>query len=189
MKGHIFNLLETFIEEAAGMEGLEKILAKCSFDTSASFIRTENYPDVMLAELVEHATQHIGISIDEAHFAFGKWLFPRLMNLVPKSFSNFIHPAPFLATLDHIHKVELKKLYPDATPPFFEYQHLGGSDGKVTYESERRMFVLVEGVLQGVAEFFNVDINTEFEPIGSSNPNRAIYTIHYSEPYTAKIPA
>ncbi|WP_440906390.1 heme NO-binding domain-containing protein (plasmid) [Catenovulum sp. SX2] len=164
MKGHIFNLLEEFIEEASDETTLFKILDACSFDTSKSFVRTENYPDEQLFELVGHAVNALGITPDQAQFAFGEWIFPRLASLVPKNMTTYAHPGKFLETVDHIHKVELKKLYPDATPPSFDYKAISDTQAELVYTSERNLVKLVEGVLQGVAKYFSTQIEVETIP-------------------------
>ena len=189
MKGHIFNLLETFIEESAGIELLEDILSKCSFDTSVGFIRTENYSDAKLEELVFHATQALDISVEQAHFAFGEWIFPRLAKLVPDQYTEFTHPAPLLAKLDYIHKVELKKLYPDATPPFFDYYHIDEFHGQIKYQSKRKMFDLVEGVLQGVSKYYGVAISTQLQKSYKGDGCCAMFHLTYSKAYLEKLRA
>lgn len=158
MKGHIFNLLEDFIGEVAGVDKLYEILDECSFDTSSRFVRTENYPDEQLLEIVDRTVKKLGLTHEQAHFAFGKWLYPRLITLLPAEFTSFPHPAYVLKKLDDLHKIELKKLYPDAVPPTFEYHALSSTTAELIYRSGRRMFTLVEGTLQGMAEHYNVAI-------------------------------
>ncbi len=189
MKGHIFNLLETFIEETAGLDVLEQVLDSCSFDTSVGFIRTENYPDEMLEELVLHATEALNISIEQAHFAFGEWIFPQLAKLVPEQYTQFSHPVPMLAKLDYIHKVELKKLYPDATPPFFDYYQIDEFHGQIKYQSKRKMFDLVKGVLQGVAKYYGVEIETDLQKNYKCDESCGMFHLTFSQAYLQKLSA
>ncbi len=181
MKGHIFNLLEEFIEESAGLGMLQKILDRCSFDTSVGFVRTESYPDEVLIEVVSIASDMLGLTVEEAQFAFGEWIFPKLVDLIPQSYSEFEHPSAFLATVDHIHKVELKKLYPDAIPPVFSYKDIDNSHALLTYNSQRKMFPLVDGVLQGVAKHYKVGISTSIDIGIDGDDSVAHYNLTYSE--------
>lgn len=182
MKGHIFNLLEDFISEIAGDEKLYAILDQCSFDTSKSFVRTENYPDEMLLELVDHAVATLGITVAQAHFAFGEWLYPKLSKLVPASMTDFSHPAPVLIRLDDIHKVELKKLYPDATPPTFSYISIDNQHAHLVYHSPRRMFDLVAGVLQGMAKHYKVGIDIQLVTPYHGDDDSACFNLRYAKP-------
>lgn len=182
MKGHIFNLLEDFIGEVAGEEKLYEILDECSFDTQSRFVRTENYPDEQLLEIVDRTVAKLGLSTEKAHFAFGKWLYPRLISLLPAEFTDYPHPAFVLKNLDDLHKIELKKLYPDAIPPTFSYVTLNETKAELVYHSKRRMFTLVEGTLQGMAQYYNVDIASTTTPNYNGDENTAKFTLQYSKP-------
>ncbi|WMN60599.1 heme NO-binding domain-containing protein [Pseudoalteromonas xiamenensis] len=182
MKGHIFNLLEAFIEEIAGQEQLFDILDACSFDTESRFVRTENYPDEQLLEIVDHAVSALGISHEQAHYAFGKWLYARLITLLPPEFTDFPHPAPILKKLDDLHKVELKKLYPDAIPPSFDYIQHSPTQADLIYCSSRRMFTLVEGTLQGMAEHYGVGVTCKLVTPWEGDENKAKFELTFATP-------
>lgn len=181
MKGHIFNLLEDFIISLVGDEKLYEILDKCSFDTSTAFVRTENYPDEQLLEIVNHTVNLLGIDIETAQFEFGKWLYPKLIELVPKELTNFSHPEWVLFHLDDIHKVELTKLYPDATPPTFQYFKRSPVEADLIYHSPRKMFCLVEGVLAGMAAHYQVGITCTVTTPFENNPNQGAFHITYTQ--------
>ncbi|ESP94569.1 MULTISPECIES: heme NO-binding domain-containing protein [Pseudoalteromonas] len=181
MKGHIFILLEEFVSEVAGEALLYDALEACSFDTSTGFVRTENYPDEQLIELVDTVIKKAGISLEKAHFDFGKWLYPRLSGLLPKQFTDYAHPAYVLKQLDDLHHVELKKLYPDAQPPKFQYCALSPIEANLIYTSPRRMFDLVEGVLAGMAQFYGVPLHVTKQTGWQDNQNCAKYTIVYAK--------
>ncbi|OCQ22147.1 hypothetical protein A7985_10180 [Pseudoalteromonas luteoviolacea] len=181
MKGHIFMLLEDFISEVAGDEVLYEALEECSFDSSKGFVRTENYPDEQLVELVNIVVGKMGISISEAHFSFGQWLYPKLSNLLPSQFTQYPHPAHVLKQLDDLHHVELKKLYPDAQPPAFQYNVTGPYTAQLIYTSPRRLFDLVKGVLAGMSSYYAVNIEVEVQHNWQGNNNCANFLLKYSE--------
>lgn len=169
MKGHIFNLLEDFLIEQGGIYLYEQVITLCQFDSHVGFIRTEIYPDEQLYEMVGLAAEKLGIEPSQATHAFGKWVMPHLAALVPPSMLDHPHPRDFLHTLDHIHQVELKKLYPDATPPKFHYEDINDETGVLSYQSPRQLFDLVEGVLEGVSDFFHTEMQIERRlPVGRS---------------------
>ncbi|MBQ4875749.1 heme NO-binding domain-containing protein [Pseudoalteromonas luteoviolacea] len=180
MKGHIFMLLEEFVTEVASEEVLYDAFEDCSFDTNTAFVRTENYPDEHLIELVDIVINKIGITLAQAHFSFGKWLYPRLSGLLPKHFTDYTHPAYVLQQLDDLHHIELKKLYLDALPPKFQYNTLSLFEAQLIYTSSRRMFDLVEGVLAGMAEYYGVQITVTKQLNWHENPNSAKYLITYA---------
>lgn len=158
MKGHIFNLLEEFLIEIAGAEAYEAIYQDANFESEGVFVTTGNYPDADLIALVNQAIAKLGITTAQAHEAFGKWMFPHLTKLVPAEVVEVEHPKQFLMRLNAIHEVELKKLWPDARPPAFNCEDTGDRTMTFVYDSPRQMFDLVEGVLQGVRDYYKVNM-------------------------------
>ncbi len=161
MKGHIFNLLEQFIEETAGADVMDEIYAACSFTSDGVFVRPGSYPDEDLAEIVEQAVARLGITVPQAHHAFGQWIFPHLADLVPPDAVKRDHPKEVLMDLDRIHEIELKKLWPDAKPPTFRCEDTGPDTMRIVYDSPRQMFDLLEGVLGSVERHYGLAISFE----------------------------
>lgn len=180
MKGHIFNLFEDFIIDQAGLGFYQDLLSCCSFPTDEGFIRTENYPDEKLYELIGLAVDKTGITLREACLSFGEWLLPRLAMLVPKEMMDHDHPRAFLKTVDYIHRVELKKLYPDALPPQFTYNDISEHEGVLIYHSRRKLYDLVEGVLQGVASFYGKTIIVMPKLVTEGDVESMYFHISYS---------
>lgn len=161
VKGHIFNLLEQFIEETAGAETTDEILQSCQFSGDGVFVRPGNYPDEDLAEIVTHTVDRLGITTPDAHRAFGNWMFPHLAELVPAELTDRDHPKQFLMELNRVHEVELKKLWPDAKPPLFHCEDTGPTTMRIRYDSPRQMFDLLEGVLASIEQHYGVGITYE----------------------------
>ncbi len=181
MKGHIFSLLEEFIIEISDEKSLFEILDNCSFDTSSSFVRALKYPDEDLFEMVSHTIAKLGITLEEAQYEFGKWLYTRLITILPREFTDYDHPAFVLSRLDNLHKVELTKLYPDATPPSFIYTEVNKREGILDYHSDRKMFSLVEGVLQGMADYYQVEIESKTILNWQDDHSKARFLLTYSK--------
>ncbi|MFK7844000.1 MAG: heme NO-binding domain-containing protein [Rhodothermales bacterium] len=171
MKGHIFNLLEDFITEIAGFDAYEEILNKCQLISGEGFISPATYPDEDLVEIVAKTVEHLGITVEIAHFEFGKWIFAHLIELIPEEFTQVDHPITLLETLDHIHQVELKKLYPDADPPRFRCEKKDAQTALFYYDSLRELKHLVDGVLLGMGTFFKYDITYTREAIPGERGN------------------
>lgn len=168
MKGHIFNLLEKFIIEVSDEMIYEEILDSCNFITQEPFVRPGTYPDEDLNELVEKTVERLGLTPKDAHFAFGKWVFPHLVKIAPPEALNHDNPKDLLLALDHIHTVELKKVIPDAQPPRFYCTDTGPDSLDMIYSSARGMFDLVDGVLASVEEYYSTKIEyiKEFDHSG-----------------------
>lgn len=158
MKGHIFNLLEQFIVEVSSEETYEEILESCEFITQEPFVRPGSYPDEDLAEIVNKTVEKLGISLKDAHYGFGKWIFPHLMKMAPPEVLNYQTPKEILLALDYIHMVEVKKVIPDAEPPRFYCTDTGPNTLDMVYSSPRGMFDIVDGVLASLEEYYSAKI-------------------------------
>ncbi|WP_366525043.1 heme NO-binding domain-containing protein [uncultured Shewanella sp.] len=129
--------------------------------TTEPFIRSGTYPDEDLIELVNQTCKKLNLSPKDAHFSFGKWIFPHLTKIAPPEVTTFKHPKKLFLRLDHIHRVELKKIWPDAEPPRFQCIDTGPNSVTMTYDSIREMADLVEGVIESVAMNYQTAIQFE----------------------------
>ncbi len=177
MKGHIFNLLEKFIIEITDENAYETIMANCNLLTKGPFIRPGKYPDEDLAEIVDKTVKHLGITVAEAHYAFGKWIFPHLLLISAPEVREIRNPKELFLRLDYIHRVELKKLWPDAEPPAFHCEDTGKDKLRMVYDSRREMFDLVDGVIASVADYYHVDISFTKLMIKKENYNICQYDL------------
>lgn len=158
MKGIIFNLLEKFITQNWGEEQYDEILGECSLQTKEPFVGPGTYPDEDLVAIVTKAVEKLAVPLPDALRAFGKFCFPELAKRYPVFVTPYRHPKPFLQTVDSIIHVEVKKLYEDAKLPRFYYDDPAPDRLVIVYESERRMCQVMEGLIEGVAEFYHSPI-------------------------------
>ncbi len=75
--------------------------------------------------------------------------------------SEFLQLLPFLLTLNDIIHPEVRKLYPDADVPVFDFSHEGESTLVVGYRSARRLCFLAEGFIEGASSHFGQHVTIE----------------------------
>jgi hypothetical protein len=161
MKGVIHNLLEAFVCEAYGDDAYEELLAACPAHARGPHVGPGTYADGDFYAIAAALCHQRGIKPDDALRAFGAYAAPRLARKVPVYLDGHTHPRSFLATVDDIMDVEVKKLHPGGRPP-----QIICTDGEnpdelyVTYASARQLCPLVLGMLDGVAAMFEVPITT-----------------------------
>ena len=158
MKGIIFTILENFIVENYGDEKYETILEKCNLETKEPFISSGTYPDGDLIEMVVKSAEDLKITVDQTLQAFGKYAFHQLAKLMPMFVDKYSDPKEFLKSVEGIIHVEVNKLYKDAITPKFTYTDTGPNELVITYFSARKLYALMEGLLEGVSEYFKVPI-------------------------------
>jgi hypothetical protein len=69
----------------------------------------------------------------------------------------------FLLTLDDVIHAEVRKLYPEAAPPDFWFEHQDDRVLVVHYRSERRLCALAEGMIVGVAAHYAEHVSIAHE--------------------------
>jgi predicted hydrocarbon binding protein len=158
MKGIIFNLLEDFITEGWGEETYDQILSRCPLHATGPFVGPGTYADADLMTIVAKTTERLGISVPEAVHAFGKYCFPRLAAKFPMFVEGHTHPKSFLKTIDAVIHVEVRKLFKDAEPPTMRFVDPSPDELLITYISKRKLCTLMEGLLDGTAEYFKTPI-------------------------------
>lgn len=158
MKGIIFNIAEQFISTKYGDETLENILEDCKLITTDPFVGPGTYPDSDLIEIVRIASAKVELNPEEFLKRLGHFTFGKLAERHPYFVSNYKHPKQFLLTVDNVIHVEVKKLYNETQLPTFQYSEPSEKELVITYYSKRKMYTLMEGLISGVADHFNIAI-------------------------------
>ncbi|MEM6960813.1 MAG: heme NO-binding domain-containing protein [Myxococcota bacterium] len=161
MKGVVFNLLEAFVVEGWGEETYERLISKCPLKTKEPFVGPGTYPDSDLLVIANAAARTLGISLDDALVAFGAYCFPKLAATLPAGLEGYDSAKGFLLDVDRVIHVEVRKLLPEAKTPKFTYEDPSPDQLYIRYESERKLCRFMEGLLDGVAAYFQIKIDHE----------------------------
>lgn len=159
MKGVVFNIFEDFITKTFDLGTYNKVLDESDMGDQV-FVGPESYEDTKFLSLVGSAVKLSGLDLDVAVKAFGKFAFGRLATKLSYITDDYTDPKQLLLDLDSIIHVEVKKLYPDAETPDFN-PILEGDKVILNYTSKRNLCVFLEGLLEGMAEFYKVEVEVE----------------------------
>ncbi len=162
MKGVVFDILNEMVEEKFGFEAWEKILELAGLD--GIYVTTETYSDEELFKLVAAAETVCGIPAKDLVKDFGRFMLPSFVKSHPVFFTGQPTLRDFLLTVDRVIHVEVRKLYPDAGLPTFDYEKGAAEDlSKLTmiYKSPRKLCALSEGLIDGAATYFEEDYSLE----------------------------
>ncbi len=160
MKGEIFNLFETFVSENFGEETFENVYdaSHPKLSTQDPYVGPGTYPDSDFFTLVTEAVSQLGITLERAAYAFGKYCFPKLVAKIPGYIDQHDHPKAFLLTVHDVIHVEVKKVFQNAQPPEFSYEDPSENELVMIYRSKRKLYSFAEGLFEGVAEHYGVPI-------------------------------
>ncbi len=158
MKGIIFNITESFITDHYGENIFNAIIDDCELETKEPFVGPGTYPDNDLMEIVVKSSKKLSMSTSDFLRELGTYSFHKLAGRFPHFVKPYNCPKEFLKTVDGIIHVEVQKLYKETQLPTFQYKEPMEDELIITYYSKRKLYPLMEGLVNGVANYFNSPI-------------------------------
>jgi hypothetical protein len=158
MKGIIFNLVGEVVVGAYGEDAWDDILDAAGLD--GSYTSLGSYPDDDLFRLVGAASTQLETEPRVVVRMLGEGAIPLLAQRYPGFFEHTT-TRDFLLTLNDIIHPEVRKLYPGADVPEFEFQTSGDGDLVLGYQSPRKLCALAEGFIRGAATHFGEQVAIE----------------------------
>lgn len=158
MKGIIFNLLETVVIDEHGEDAWDDLLDEAAVE--GSYTALGNYPDAELLRLLALMPEAFGGDGDEQLRWFGRKAMPILAQRYAVFFEQPTDTRSFLLTLNNIIHAEVRKLYPDADVPTFDFDPIPGVEPPspdsvvMGYQSTRHLCALAEGFIHGAADHY-----------------------------------
>ena len=159
MKGIVINITEDFIIDNFGEEIFDQTISNCNLKTEDPFVSPGTYPDSDLFEIVVNASQILEITIEEFLKKLGHYAFAKLAERHPSFLEGYNHPKSFLQTVDGVIHMEVRKLYQDSQLPVFQYSDPSKDELIITYYSKRKLYPFLEGMINGVSDYFGVGIS------------------------------
>ncbi len=161
MKGSIFKLLADFVDQTYGPDAFEDLVDATDLETAEPFVGPGNYPASDLLALVDTAVTTHEVEVEPLLRAFGRHSFPALARSVPTLLEGLDDPHSLLLNLETVIHTEVRKLDPEASPARFSAVEHGPGVLTLNYESDFGLFALVEGFLDGLADWYGVPVGYE----------------------------
>jgi len=152
MKGIIFNLLEGVVTREHGEDVWDDLLADAG--VTGAYTSLGSYPDAELYAIVGAASARLGADADDVVRWFGREALPLLAAEYPQFFAPHTSVRPFLLTLNDVIHPEVRKLYPGADVPVFDFDADPGGDLRMGYASSRHLCSLAEGFIEAAAAHY-----------------------------------
>jgi heme-NO-binding protein len=152
MKGVVFNLLEEVVSRDYGEDAWDKVLDAAGLD--GAYTSLGGYPDADLYALVAAASAALDQPPDEIVRWFGREALPLLASSYPQFFQPHASARPFILTLNDIIHSEVRKLYPGADVPVFDFDTASDEVLVMGYSSQRHLCSFAEGLVEGAADHF-----------------------------------
>jgi hypothetical protein len=152
MKGIIFNLLEDVVISHYGENTWDQLLTATSLD--GAYTSLGSYPDEQIQGLVAAASHLLGLTPFEVLRWFGQQAIPLLFDRYPGFFTTQSSTRLFVLSVNGIIHPEVRKVYPGADVPTFEFRDELDGGLLMGYLSPRRLCALAQGFIEGAATHY-----------------------------------
>lgn len=152
MKGIVFNLLEDIVVKKYGDDTWDKLLTAAKLD--GAYTSLGSYPDAQLLGLVGAASAALKLPPEAIVRWFGKECIPLFVRRYPQLFTPHKNAKSLVLTLNDIIHPEVRKLYPGADVPVFDYETNGANSVSLGYHSKRKLCAFAEGLVEGTAAHY-----------------------------------
>ncbi|MEM8924693.1 MAG: heme NO-binding domain-containing protein [Actinomycetota bacterium] len=169
MKGSIFNLFEDFVVTSYGEDVYEDLVDATTLETAGPFVGPGNYPPGDLLALVGTACATFEVDVETLLRGFGRHAFPMLAASVPTLMEGLDTPFEFLLALETLIHTEVRKLDHDADPARFTVTRTSDDSLTLHYESPFGLFALVEGMFDGIGDYFDTELHYERVAVDGTN--------------------
>lgn len=154
----MFNLVDEVVTEDHGADTWDDILEDAGLH--GAYTALGNYPDEDLLAIVRVAADRLQVERADVLRYIGQRSMPMLATRYPAFFA-VDDLRTFLMSLNDVIHPEVRKLYPDAVVPVFDYGDLPDGGLRMTYHSPRQLCYLAEGFALGAATEFDEEIAVE----------------------------
>ncbi|MGF1701825.1 heme NO-binding domain-containing protein [Photobacterium makurazakiensis] len=166
MKGIIFTEFLDIVESSFGLDICQTMLDEALDEGSYTSVGSYDHRD--LVKLIMTLSKVTDIAPEVLQEVYGEAVFTRLLESLPIIPGDQHDTFSFIRKVEeHIH-IEVKKLYPDATPPSFDFISQTESTMLMDYKSARCMSHVCMGLIKGCAKHFNQQVSIHMEALNPS---------------------
>jgi hypothetical protein len=177
MRGLVFTEFLDLIEEKFSYDMVDTIIEASDLASKGAYTSLGTYDYTEMIQLVSQLSQETKISVPVLLHDFGEHLFTRFYAAYPIFFEGITHAFEFLKNLDGYIHVEVRKLYPDAELPKFDYETPSDNELVMIYTSCRPMGDLAEGLIYGCIRHFAKPIDVNRDNLESNGQTKIRFTL------------
>jgi hypothetical protein len=178
MKGVIFNLLEQVVTDDFGEDAWEDILDTSGCDGAYTAVGTYEHDD--FTRLLGATAVRIERPDDDTLKWFGRKALPLLVGLYPAFFEPHSSAGSFLLTLNDVIHPEVRKLFPGAYAPEFDYVAREAGTVELGYLSYREMCTFAEGLIEGAADHYGERVEIQQTSCTRRGDEKCVFVCHFS---------
>ena len=145
-----------------------------------AFTSLDTYPDADLRKLVAAVAKRAQQTPGEALQWFGRHSMPAPRAHYPASFAAQNSTRSFILTLNDIIHPEVRRLYPGADVPMFDFDTTSPDELTVGYHSPRKLCALAQGFIEGAADHYGEAVDVEQSECMHRGDGKCVFHIRFS---------
>lgn len=162
MKGVIFNIVEEIVTDEYGADVWDDLLDDAGL--VGAYTSLGSYDDAQLMALLAAASARLDLPVPDVARHIGRRALPVFLRPFPELKGDQTTSRGLLLTLNSVIHPEVRKLYPGADVPDFEFITEQSDSIEMTYRSPRRLCHLAEGLILGAGDEFGESL-TVSQPV------------------------
>lgn len=178
MKGIVFNLLEEVVCAEHSERSWDTLLDAAGVD--GAYTSLGSYPDEDLFKLVSAAAKILNQSPDAVVQWFAREALPLMATKYREFFSPHTSTRSFLLTLNDVIHPEVRKLYPGANVPTFDYDTSSPDVLVMIYSSPRRLCSFAQGLIEGAAAYYGETLRFEQPACMKRGDPKCLFRLSFS---------
>jgi len=176
MKGMVFTEFLEMVESAHGYAMVDRIVEAAHLPSAGAYTAVGTYDHAEMWSLVSQLSHATATPVPDLMQAFGRYLVKRFA-----AGHGVFFQAPglfdFLASIDSVIHVEVRKLYPDAELPHFEVLERTPTRMVLVYRSPRHFGDLAEGLMRGSADHYGEPVRISREAVTEPSGSHIRFTL------------
>lgn len=156
MKGIVFNLLQEVVSEEYSPDTWDDLLDDAG--DPGAYTAVGSYHDAAFLRLVAAGSARLGLDEDDLVRWFGRQAVPLFQQRFPELFTPHTSARSLVLTLNDVIHPEVRKLFPGADVPQFDFATPDERSVTIGYTSPRKLCAFAEGLLEGTAAFYGEEV-------------------------------
>lgn len=161
MKGVVFTEFLEMVEDSFSLEIADEMISSSNLESNGVYTTVGTYDHMEMVEMVKQLSKLTGIGIPSLLQAYGELLFTKFAQGYGVFFENVGSSFEMLKQVDNYIHIEVKKLYPEAELPKFDYEEISENQLLMKYTSPRGFGAFAKGLIIGCTTHFEEDIDIE----------------------------
>lgn len=179
MKGVVFTEFIEMVEDVFSPELVDEMITSSNLPSNGHYTSVGTYDHTEMVKLVSQLSRLTGMEIPLLLQRYGEFLFTKFVEGYPVFFEHTESAFDLLKSVEGYIHIEVRKLYPDAELPSFEYVEPSENQLILTYRSPRGMGHFARGLINGCIDHFSRPIEVTQVDLSEGKGEVVEFTLTY----------